>query len=168
MWSNPPLGKRLRAELGAPRRSRRLDSSPRSRVWRTELDGTPVIVKQFVDDPEAADRYAREVAALRLASRVEPPVVPALLGADPDRRVLVLEYLEHRPPREDWLVDYAAALARLHAATADRDATIDVDRGALPAAPAGATSTRSSRWPRHSASWCRPACGPSWTASWPA
>ncbi|MFZ3567561.1 phosphotransferase [Streptomyces sp. BH097] len=74
------------------------------------------MVKQLVDAPEAADRYAREVAALRLAATVDPPVVPRLLDTDPDERVLVLEYVEHRHPGPDWRVDYAATLARLHAA----------------------------------------------------
>ncbi|MGW5116416.1 phosphotransferase [Streptomyces noursei] len=117
MWSRPPFGDKLRAELGSPRRARRLGSSPRSRVWRAELSGTPVVIKQLIDAPEAAERYAREVAALKLSSQVDPPVVPMLLGTDPQERVLVLEYLEHQRPPEDWVVDYAAALARLHAAT---------------------------------------------------
>ena len=75
------------------------------------------MVKQLIDAPEAAERYAREWAALKLSAHVDPPVVPKLLAADPDERVLVLEYLEHQKPREDWVVDYAAALARLHAST---------------------------------------------------
>ncbi|WP_378740575.1 phosphotransferase [Nocardia brasiliensis] len=116
MWSPLPFGDKLRAELGTPRRVRRLGSSPRSRVWRAELSGTPVVVKQLVGGPEAGDGYDREVAALQLAGRVDPPVVPMLLGTDPDERVLVLEHLEHQEPREDWMVDYATALARLHAA----------------------------------------------------
>jgi hypothetical protein len=126
MRSGLPFGEELRAELGTPRRAQQLESSPRSRVWRAELSGTPVVVKQLVDGPEAAERYAREVAALRLASRVDPPLVPRLLGADPAERLLVLEHLEHRRPGEDWVVDYATALARLHAATGPEDA------GALP------------------------------------
>ncbi|MDT3444739.1 MULTISPECIES: phosphotransferase [unclassified Pseudofrankia] len=129
MWlaSPLPVGERLWAELGSPRRARRLGSSPRSRVWRVELSGTPVVVKQLIDAPEATERYAREVAALKLAARADPPVAPMLLGTDPDERVLVLEYLEHRRPREDWVVDYAEALARLHASTGAEDT------GALPA-----------------------------------
>ncbi|MFE3826634.1 phosphotransferase family protein [Streptomyces sp. NPDC059092] len=117
MSSRMPWGEDLRTELGSPRRTRRLGSSPRSRVWRAELAGTPVVVKQLVDGPEADERYAREVAALRFASRVDRPVVPVLLGTDPGERMLVLEHLEHQEPREDWMVEYAAALARLHAAT---------------------------------------------------
>lgn len=116
MRSRLRLGDRLSDELGTPRRVRTLGSSPRSRVWRAELSGAPVVVKQLVDGPEAADRYAREVAALRLASDVDPPVVPTLLGTDPDERVLVMEYLAHHEPPEDWVLDYATALARLHAA----------------------------------------------------
>ncbi|MBH5336483.1 aminoglycoside phosphotransferase family protein [Streptomyces pactum] len=127
MGTPPPFGERLRAELGSPDRVHELESSPRSRVWRAELSGTPVVIKQLIDAPEADDRYTREVAALRLASRVEPPVVPRILGTDPEERVVVLEYVDHRPPGEEWVVEYAGALARLHAATGPEDA------GALPA-----------------------------------
>ncbi|MFH8518438.1 aminoglycoside phosphotransferase family protein [Streptomyces gelaticus] len=84
------------------------------------------MVKQVVDGPDAEERYARELAALRLAARGEEPVVPALLGVDPGERVLVLEHLDHRRPPGDWIVAYAAALARLHAAGRPEDA------GALP------------------------------------
>jgi hypothetical protein len=86
MWSRLPFGDRLRAELGPAGRARRLGSSPRSRVWRVELAGGPAVVKQIVDAPDAAQRYAREVAALRLATRAEPAVVPALLGTHSSRR----------------------------------------------------------------------------------
>ncbi|MFF4183754.1 phosphotransferase [Streptomyces sp. NPDC001691] len=116
MRAPPPFGDKLRAQLGSPQEARQLESSPRSRVWRAELAGTAVVVKQLVDGPEAAERYAREVAALTLASHVDPPVVPRLIGTDPDERVLVLEYVAPQQPREDWVVDYATALARLHAA----------------------------------------------------
>lgn len=118
------FGDELRARLGTPLSSRRLDSSPRSRVWRVELPGTSAVVKQLVDGPGADERYAREVTALRLAARAEVPVVPALLATDPGERVLVLEHLEHRRPPRDWIVDYAAALARLHAAARPEDAGI--------------------------------------------
>ncbi|MFI9507922.1 phosphotransferase [Nocardia sp. NPDC052566] len=118
MWLRPPFGDTLRAELGAPRQVRGLGSSPRSRVWRAELSGTPVVIKQLVGSG-AAEGYAREVAALRLASKAVVPVVPMLLGTDPGARMLVLEYLEHQEPHENWMVDYATALARLHATGID-------------------------------------------------
>ncbi|MET9663316.1 aminoglycoside phosphotransferase family protein [Streptomyces sp. NPDC006510] len=124
MWSRLPFGDGLRAELGSPGRSRRLDSSPRSRVWRVELAGGPAVVKQIVDGPDAEQRYGRELAALRLAARADEPVVPALLGTDPGERVLVLEHLDHRRPPGDWIVDYAAALARLHATARPGDAGV--------------------------------------------
>jgi Phosphotransferase enzyme family len=87
-------------------------------VWRAELSGQPVVVKQLVPaGPEAAGRYAREVGALRLAGAARPPVAPRLLGSDPGERVLVLEYLkEDRPPGADAMTGWAEALARLHAA----------------------------------------------------
>ncbi|WP_066953230.1 aminoglycoside phosphotransferase family protein [Streptomyces lushanensis] len=111
-----PFGEELRAALGAPSRARVLDSSPRSRVWRVELpDAGPAVVKQLVDGPEAAGRYARETAALKLAGRAALPVAPRLLGTDDDARLLVMELLDHRPPTEGWQVAYAQALARLHA-----------------------------------------------------
>ncbi|MET9377524.1 aminoglycoside phosphotransferase family protein [Streptomyces sp. NPDC002992] len=122
MWSRPPFGEELRAELGAPGRSRRLGSSPRSRVWRVRLPEAWVVVKQIVGGPDADARFAREVAALRLAGRAPTPVVPTLLGTDPRERVLVLEHLEHRRPPSSWIVDYAAALARLHATARPQDA----------------------------------------------
>ncbi|MFG2342378.1 aminoglycoside phosphotransferase family protein [Streptomyces yangpuensis] len=121
-----PFGDELRAELGAPGRARRLASSPRSRVWRVDLAQGPAVVKQIVAGPGADDAYARETASLRLAARARPPVAPVLLAADPGQRVLVMEHLEHRGPAPDWIVGYAAALARLHATTGPGDA------GALP------------------------------------
>ncbi|MFF8918992.1 phosphotransferase family protein [Streptomyces sp. NPDC015032] len=121
MWLRLPFGNELRAELGTPRRSRRLGSSPRSRVWRVVLPEATVVVKQIVDGPDAGERYTREVTALRLAARGETPVVPAVLATDPGDRVLVLEHLDHRRPASDWIVDYAGALARLHAAARPED-----------------------------------------------
>ncbi len=117
-----PVGEELRAEVGSPHPIRRLASSPRSRVWLVELDGSPAIVKQVVGRSDAADRYAREVTALRLAARVRPPVVPALLGTDPHARVLVLEYVPARSTANDWVVPWATGLAHLHAATGPADA----------------------------------------------
>jgi Phosphotransferase enzyme family len=113
----PPIGAALVDQLGTPRRIRRLGSSPRSRVWRVEFGGGPAIVKQIVGGADATERFEREATALRLAARVRPPVVPELLGRNDNDRVLVLEYLDHRGPAADWVVDYAVALARLHAAT---------------------------------------------------
>ncbi|WP_336317682.1 phosphotransferase [Streptomyces lavendofoliae] len=124
MSSRPEFGDGLLAELGSPRRSRRLSSSPRSRVWRVELPDGSAVVKQIVDGPDADERYAREVAALRLAARAEPPVAPALLATDPGGRLLVLEHLDHRRPSSDWIVGYAAALARLHATAGPGDAGV--------------------------------------------
>ena len=116
------MGEAVRAALGSPVPVRRLPSSPRSRVWLVEFDGAPAIVKQLTDVPGAGQRYAREATALRLASRARPPVVPAVLAADPDERVLVLEYLAERGRGGEWMTDYATALARLHAVGSPADA----------------------------------------------
>lgn len=124
MWERLPFGDGLRAGLGEPGRARRLSSSPRSRVWRVRLPETTAVVKQIVGGPDADQRYDREVAALRLAARAEPPVVPVLLATEPGARVLVLEHLDHRRPAGDWIVDYAAALARLHATARPEDAGV--------------------------------------------
>ncbi|SDG08842.1 Phosphotransferase enzyme family protein [Lentzea fradiae] len=87
---------------------KRLPSSQRSKVW---ADGGR-IVKQVIGDAAA---FSREVTALRLAAHTG--VVPRVLDVDEDTRTVVLERLRSDPPREDWVVDYARGLARLHAAT---------------------------------------------------
>ncbi|MEV5726188.1 aminoglycoside phosphotransferase family protein [Streptomyces pharetrae] len=133
MATRVPIGDELRSVLGSPARTTLLDSSPRSRVWRVELrDGGRVIVKQITDgggtglDGDA--RYAREVAALRLAARAaRPAVAPALLGTDPANRVMVLEHLDDLGAADDWMPGHAESLARLHALTGPADA------GTLPA-----------------------------------
>ncbi|WP_405662526.1 aminoglycoside phosphotransferase family protein [Streptomyces sp. NBC_01166] len=125
--SQLPFGETLRGRLGPPGHPSVLESSPRSRVWRIELSGRPAVLKQLVAGPEADERYAREVAALRIGGRASgTPVVPALLGTDPAERVLVIEHLDDRRPPAGWIVDYAAALARLHSTARPGDA------GALP------------------------------------
>ncbi|MGW7053760.1 aminoglycoside phosphotransferase family protein [Streptomyces sp. NPDC054887] len=140
MTASVPLSDTLRSLVGAPGRADLLDSSPRSRVWRVEVrGGGRVIVKQTVEGNGggvcADARYAREAAALRLAARAAAPgVAPALLGADPAARVLVMEHVDDLGPGEDWLPAYAESLARLHALTGPADA------GTLPAwsGPSGA------------------------------
>jgi hypothetical protein len=117
-----PYGQRLRDRLGPARHPHPLVSSPRSNVWRAEVGGAPVVVKQIVGGSDAAARYGREVTALGLAARVRPPVVPALLGADSATLTLVLEYVEDARPADDWAVTYASGLARLHAAAGPGDA----------------------------------------------
>ncbi|MFF2136582.1 phosphotransferase family protein [Streptomyces sp. NPDC058193] len=133
MPNRVPLSGELRATLGDPAGAVLLDSSPRSRVWRVELrGGGRVVVKQITDgggagsDPDV--RYAREVAALRLAGRATAPAVaPALLGTDAAARVMVLEHLDDLGATDDWLPGYADSLARLHALTGP------ADTGTLPA-----------------------------------
>ena len=88
------------------------------------LPAGPAVVKQLVAGPDAAERFAREAGALRLAARVDPPVVPRLLGTDPGERVLVLERVTPLRPDPEWVVDYASALARLHSTTGPGDADV--------------------------------------------
>ncbi|GAA2069981.1 phosphotransferase [Actinomadura alba] len=133
MPSQVPISDELRSRVGSPTEAVLLESSPRSRVWRVGLrGGARAIVKQVADGggtgPDADARYAREVAALRLASRAaRPAVAPALLATDPASRVMVLEHLDDRGAHGDWLLGYAESLARLHALTGP------ADKGALPA-----------------------------------
>ncbi|MFD9700682.1 phosphotransferase [Lentzea sp. NPDC059081] len=94
-----------------------LGSSQRSHV---RADGDR-IVKQVIGDQAAFDR---EITALTLAEHTG--VVPRIIEADHDTRTVVLERLRSDPPREDWVVDYARGLARLHMATGPEHA------GALP------------------------------------
>jgi len=58
MRLGPPLGEALRARLGSPAVVRRLSSSPRSRVWLAEFDGSPAIVKEITGGADADDRSA--------------------------------------------------------------------------------------------------------------
>ncbi|KAF4408489.1 phosphotransferase family protein [Streptomyces lycii] len=128
-----PISDALRSVLGTPTPAALLDSSPRSRVWEARLrGGERVIVKQITgrggSGADGDARYAREVAALRLAARAtRPAVAPTLLGTDPASRVMVLEHLEDVGAADDWMPGYAESLARLHALTGPADA------GTLPA-----------------------------------
>jgi hypothetical protein len=139
-------GEALRAELGRPQRLRRLAGSPRSRVWQAEIAATPVVIKQNTGGPDTAQRYAREVAVLRLAGQADHdlPVAPRLVATDPNARTLVLERLAHDRRAEGWQVDYAAALARLHALGRHTEAS------ALPAwsGPTGADVPSTRNWAR--------------------
>lgn len=120
----PWYGEPLTGSLGTPVWRRRLASSPRSLVWSAELDSTPVVIKQVVGGTDAAGRFDREIAALRLAARVDPPVAPAVFGIDVDRQVMVLEHIPSGKAQRDWTVGYAAALGRLHAATTLEDVDV--------------------------------------------
>src|SRR5687767_9576177 len=107
-----PLGPALSAQFGQPRAVSVLPSSPRSRVWLAEFADGPAVVKQAVG-VGAAERFAREVTAFRLAARVRPAVVPELLGTSDDELVLVAEHLTARGGAvPDWHILYAQALAR--------------------------------------------------------
>ncbi|MDP9241168.1 MAG: aminoglycoside phosphotransferase family protein [Actinomycetota bacterium] len=88
-------------------------------MWKVRLDAGPAVVKEFVGGVDAQRRFAREVAALRLAAAADPAVAPRLLGVDPAAQVLVLEHLTREPAAKDWAVAYARALAGLHATAGD-------------------------------------------------
>jgi len=125
VWRRIPIDDQV---LGRPRRVRGIKSSPRSRVWSAEFDGTPAVVKQSVGGSDAGERYQRELTALRLAARADPPLAPRVLGVDPDRRIMALERLPiRRRTMPNWVV-YAEGLARLH------QVTTAADVGSLPAA----------------------------------
>lgn len=158
MRPRPHYGDRLRDTLGAPRWRHGLAASPRSLVWAADVAGTPVVVKQAVGGADVAVRFHREVTALRLAARADPPVVPRLLGTDDEHHVLVTELVAADPPRGDWLVDHAVGLARLHGTTSERDA------GALPrwlppderdVTAFAAFARRRSGWPCRTTRWRR-------------
>ncbi|MCF2533855.1 aminoglycoside phosphotransferase family protein [Yinghuangia soli] len=59
----------------------------------------PVVVKFLADDsPHWMQRFRHEISAYRTFTRQRPPVrVPRMFGADPERRVLVLEHVPGRP-----------------------------------------------------------------------
>lgn len=146
MWTQLPFGEGLRAALGPPRGPRRLESSPRSRVWRVELAGTPAVVKQLVAGPGAEERYAREVAALRIASRAEPAVVPALLGTDPGN-----VSWSSRTSTTARRPASGSSATRRHWPGCTRPASRRTPASSPPGAdPPRATPTPSSTWPKRS------------------
>lgn len=59
----------------------------------------PVVVKYLADDSSHwMQRLRHEISAYRTFTRQRPPVrVPRLFGADPERRVLVMEHVPGRP-----------------------------------------------------------------------
>lgn len=86
----------------------KLGSSQRSNVW---ADGDRII-KQVIGDQAA---FEREITALGLAEHTG--MVPRILEVDHDNRTVVLERLRSEPPEDDWVVDYARGLAKLHMTT---------------------------------------------------
>jgi aminoglycoside phosphotransferase (APT) family kinase protein len=108
-------------------------------VWRADLAGGPVCVKRALpklrveaDWRAPAERAASEAAWFRLVADIDRTLVPRVRAEDRARHLFVMEYLppETHPVWKAQLaegivdVDFAAAvgtaLARIHAATADR------------------------------------------------
>ncbi|UGQ15614.1 aminoglycoside phosphotransferase family protein [Yinghuangia sp. ASG 101] len=73
--------------------------TPKSVLMTGSLGRNPVVVKFLADDsPHWVQRFRHEISAYRAFTRQRPPVrVPRLFGADPERRVLVLEHVPGRP-----------------------------------------------------------------------
>src|SRR4051812_14768644 len=72
-----------------------------STILRVALPSGPVCVKQALARLKVAaewfapvERYAAEVAWIRAAAAVEPAMVPAILGEDPQARLFVLSWLD--------------------------------------------------------------------------
>lgn len=104
-----------------------LQSSPGSQVWRVTHGGEPAVRKRLIG-PAAEARFQRETTALRLAARADPPLAPAILAEDAAEATVVLEFLDAEPGLPDW-IDYARALARLHALGDDGRLPVTVSAG---------------------------------------
>src|SRR5690348_6173977 len=126
--------------LGAPGAIARLSGGVSCDVWKVELAGRePVVLKRALpklrveaDWRAPPERAAAEVAWIRLVAGINPRWVPKVLGEDRARHMFAMEYL---PPGTHpvWKFEMAAgrvdvgfaakvgaALATIHAATADR------------------------------------------------
>lgn len=109
-------------------------------VYRAEIKTRIVCVKRALpklrveaDWRAPAERAASEVEWLRLVARIEPRLVPRVLGVDNDHHLFVMEYLpsDSHPVWKSQLahgeIDIAfasavgAAIARIHSATAHKD-----------------------------------------------
>ena len=108
-------------------------------VWRVDLPGGPICVKQALpklrvsaDWRAPPERSQAEAAWLRLAATVDPALAPAVLGEDRERHVFAMQFF---PAQEYPLwkallaegkidADFAArvgdAIARVHATTAGK------------------------------------------------
>ncbi len=112
-----------------------------SDIWRVELPSGPVCVKralarlkvsQVWEAPVERNRF--EALWLKTVAAIDPQVVPALIADSASEQMFVMAYLapEHHPVwkhelsegRADpkFAAEVGGALARIHAATADRPA----------------------------------------------
>ncbi|MDI2132885.1 aminoglycoside phosphotransferase family protein [Yinghuangia seranimata] len=71
----------------------------KSMLMTGSVGRNPVVVKYLADDSSHwMQRFRHEITAYRTFTRQRPPVrVPRLFGADPERRVLVMEHIPGRP-----------------------------------------------------------------------
>jgi fructosamine-3-kinase len=118
-------------------------------VWRADLPGGPVCVKQALpklrvtaDWRAPPERSEAEVAWFGLVAKIDPALVPKVLGEDRARHVFAMEYLEPASHPlwkaelaaghvdRDFAAQVGASLARIHAATAGRmDIAAQFDNG---------------------------------------
>ncbi len=108
-------------------------------VWKVERPGQPALVvkralaklRVTADWRAPPERWAAEVAWLKLAGQIDPSTAPRILGEDTQGGMFAMAFLENRPL---WKAELAAGridvafagvtgrkLAAIHAATAGRD-----------------------------------------------
>lgn len=124
----------------------RLSGGVSADVWRVELNGRTICVKRALpklrvaaDWHAPAERASTEAAWFRLAARVNAKAVPAILGEDGAHHMFAMEFF---PPEKYpvWKKELAAgkvdpgfaarvghAIARIHAATANRADIAELD-----------------------------------------
>lgn len=135
--------------LGAPVALHPMTGGVSCDVWRVDLPDGPICVKRALPKLRVAadwrappQRSEAEVAWLRLVAKIDPALVPEVLGEDRARHIFAMQFL---PPERyplwkaqlaagvvdvDFAAQVGAALARIHAATAGRaDIAAQFDNG---------------------------------------
>jgi hypothetical protein len=135
----PAFAQHWARELGANDQSLyQLTGGINNRVYRCSTAATTFVIKGYTPcAPAQRDRMQAEVAFLRYAQQVAPKYVPQLLHIDPQRRCVVLEYIEGAAYREGvppTAEDVEAAVKFFRMLNADPEAA---RRAALPDASDG-------------------------------